>query len=206
MERSTKSSFLLPLFVILVAWAGFGVKPVPGADNVVAESPTFKVGDEWRYSNREVLRVVGFEGDYVITESNYRSCQGCRYFRDKNWTIVRVLDSQGKPSEHLISGWKYLDFPLYVGKEWTQEIKGREITRGEPKWTFNRYKVTAYEEVSVQAGTFKAFRISHDAEHWSGGGGHEDRWYAPDVTAFVKRVALILGWGNDWNLVSYTLK
>ena len=207
MRGSLRLYLVLLSPILLVASVGFEVKPVRGAENVVAEAPTFKVGDEWQYSDRSFRRVAGFEGDYVITVSGDRNCQGCRYFRDQNTTIVKALDAQGKPSEHVTTGWKYLDFPLHVGKEWTQEIKGRSRTRGAPIWYFNRYKVTGYEEVSVPAGTFRAFRISHDQEpqsrDWS---AHEDRWYSPDVKAFVKRFAQTLTWGDNWELVSYTLK
>jgi hypothetical protein len=57
---------------------------------VVAEAPTFQVGDEWRYSGGNVRQVVGFEGDYVITVSKPGDsfCKDCRYF-------MSVLDAWG---------------------------------------------------------------------------------------------------------------
>ncbi len=121
-----------------------------------------------------------------------------------------VLDAQGNPAQGVITGWKYLDFPLYVGKEWSQTHEGR-LTSGSRGTSLSRdrFKVMAYEEVSGQAGTFKAFRIRHHQENLrSGWSGENDRWWSPEARAYIKQAVYASRdeWGGNWELKSYTLK
>src|SRR5262245_45712496 len=195
---------------MLVAWPGVEINSVLGAENVVVEAPTFKVGNEWRYSNGSVRQVVGFKEDYVITVSKPGDsfCQDCRYFKDKNLTVMKVLDSIGKPYDYSVTGWKTLDFPRHAGKAWSYTMEGR-LGRGSRALLLfrNQFKAIEYEAVSVKAGTFNAFRIRHHQESLRGGGsGDRDLWYAPDVRAFIKQAvyAALEAWGGNWELESYT--
>jgi len=197
------------------------VHHAPAAEGVVAEAPTFKVGDEWRFTGGTfpgVHRVVGSEGDYVITEfTGFTRCEGCRYFRDRNLTVHKVLDAKGEPWPEAVLGEQRLDFPLHVGREWTQNIELRG-PGGRLQPFVNRFKVEAHEEVSVKAGKFKAFRITQFQENRATGGrGEGTSWWSPDVRWWVKVEAVReIGLGapgrargatrRDTELESYTLK
>ncbi len=177
------------------------------AEDVSVNTPAFKIGDEWRYT-AGFIRVIGFEGEDVITAESGSRCQDCKYFRDKNWTLVKVLDAQGKPAD-VSTGLKVLDFPLYVGKEWNQETELRSVTTGLPRIYRNEFKVMAYEEVTVKAGKFKAFRIAWVQETRNVANpfvGHADLWWSPEVKNFVKRHVYTTRWLTDSELESYTLK
>ncbi len=181
----------------------------PAATPPVAEAPTFKIGDEWRWEGGDYptyIRVVALEGAGSVVESNLDVwCRdGCRYTRDKNGISTSGVSGKGEPT--YVSGLKILDFPLTVGKQWTQETELRQLSTGQMRPYFNVWKVEAFEE--VKAGTFKAFWISYSQENrgsvrWS---GNASLWWSPDVKAFVKRVGHTSGWGKDWELASYSLK
>jgi len=182
----------------------------PAAAPSVADAPTFKVGDEWRWEGGTYptyVRVVALEGDGSVVESNLDVwCRdGCRYTRDKYGISISGVSGKGEPT--YVSGLKILDFPLTVGKEWTQERELRQLGTDRMVPYYNVWKVEAFEEVKVKAGTFKAFRISYSQENrrsrWS---GNASLWWSPDVKAFVKRVGHTSGWGKDWELASYSLK
>jgi hypothetical protein len=210
MRKSIRLSLLVLFAILVAACAEVQVKPIAGAENVVIEAPAYKVGDEWRYPGGYYIRVVAFEGDNVVAESNLDPyCRGCRFVRDRNGTPIRVFDAQGRPVEYALTGLKLLDFPLRVGKEWTQEIQLRVLATGTMRPYFNRFKVEAYEEVVTKAGTFKAFRISWHQENRAPGSswsGRLDMWWSPEAKGFVKRTVYATDWVRDFEIESYTLK
>jgi hypothetical protein len=186
----------------------------------VAESPAYSVGDEWVYTDgaaRWMYRVVGYQEHLLVTVSDGDPfCQGCRYFRDPHWTVVKILSESGVDTSAaaVSAAWynsmnfRHLDFPLHVGKEWRYRVLG--VTRGGVNAEFsNRHRVEAYEQVTVSGGTFKAFRISHHQENLRTNPPRTVRathWWSPEVRAFVKRVANTAGWGPDFELQSYVLR
>ena len=75
-------------------------------------------------------------------------------------------------------------FPLVVGKSWTSSHK-ITMHKTDKIIPLNvTWKIEAYEEVTVPAGTFKAFKIS-----WSDGSGNETtRWFVPELGVNVKQI------------------
>jgi hypothetical protein len=77
-------------------------------------------------------------------------------------------------------------WPLWVGKTWDTAHSTVNFERnGGGGWLTPHRKVAAYEDVTVPAGTFKAFRI----EQTPGSGYSADSstyWYAPAVKVIVK--------------------
>jgi hypothetical protein len=166
------------------------VKPVPGAESIVAEAPVHKVGDEWRYTGGALFQVVG-PGQIKWSKAD-------PFF---------FVDSAGRPapSRCVAAGFKLLDFHLRVGKEWSHESLICDHA-GTLRPYFNKFKVEAYEEVIVKAGTFKAFRISWYQEPRAPGVSGSVRlnmWWSPEVRGLVKRSGQ---WMRDFELESYSLK
>jgi uncharacterized caspase-like protein len=200
MRRSIGLRYLWLFSLVIAACTGAQVKLLPGARQVVVEAPTVHVGDEWRYTGGAFVRVLGFEGAHTILVSNIEpSCQDCRYFSDKKGNVVQVRDVQGANGSPRFYGSVGipLDFPLHVGKEWTYDLSRHT----------NRFRVKTYEEVSVKAGTFKAFRIAwhQSSDRWS---GDVDLWWSPDVKGIVKRMVksyVRSEWVRELELESYTL-
>jgi hypothetical protein len=202
---------LLSALLILGACATASeVKPIAGGESVVAQAPSFRAGEEWNWTGgpyEGYLRVLALEADGSIVESNTDIwCRdGCRYVRDKNGIATSGTNKKGESA--YVSGLRILDFPLRVGKEWTQTINLAQ-SDGTVRPFFNRWRVEAFEEVTVKAGTFKAFRISWYQENrgpyaWN---GRASLWWSPEVKAFVKRVAHTSGFGSDVELASYVVK
>jgi hypothetical protein len=181
----------------------------------VAEAPAFKVGDEWRWTSGGRRRIIALEGEHTVTRLSNQECQNCRAYRDKNLTVVKLLDKEGNIVVNDSSvGYKMLDFPLAVGKQWDSDVSlvNRSTRVAEPYK--NTFRVEAYEEVKTKAGSFKTFRITHIQQraHSTFGANagktwRETFWYSPEVKAFVKReVNTNVQWGADWELESYSLK
>ncbi|MBU1208311.1 MAG: hypothetical protein KKH04_15505 [Proteobacteria bacterium] len=167
------------------------VQPQPALGAVQAPAPIFKVNDEWTYKdsyrNETTIKVVEFTENEVITASSNRP--NCKEIRNRNFTLKK-LECEGT-APFVNTGFRYLDFPLYVGKSW-QYSEMREVpSRG----TFAGYAfmarvtamVTAYEKIKLPFEEFECFRIEMDVM------GADlplllTYWYSPQVKAIIKWV------------------
>jgi hypothetical protein len=175
-----------------------------------APAPVYKVGDEWRYTNGRVLRVVAIENDMVVTtETPNVRCPDCRYFRDVQFTTRSILDKDGNSRQMNETGLQTRVFPMEVGKSWVSNVTS--FSPNSNRWFpyTNTFKVEGYKEVKTKAGTFKAFEISWRQENKGPGSswwGNSAFWYSPEVRGVVKRETYATGWGENWELESYALK
>lgn len=177
--------------------------------------PTYSVGDTWTIKEEGITRdikVVAVDADGYSIEGAYSGCPTCRVHTDKNLRWLKILDANDKPTTQatwvpLGTDWKFLDFPLEVGKKWrissTGMVRGQFLT----DYTVDCV-VEAYEDIQTLAGTFKAFRVRRDWSASSRGwrdAWHQVSWYAPDVKTVIK-FTTSAKWGKNWELVSYSLK
>jgi len=179
----------------------------------VAEAPAFTVGDEWQWSSGRSRRVIKVDGDFHTVTNSSRDCGGCLATRDRNLTITRLVDANGKDVVDFVSGnggvgSQMLDFPMTIGTRWA--FKAMQVSTNDGgAWPFEHtFTVDAIEAVTTKAGAFQAFRIVHfqrlaTSPTWLP--LRETLWYAPTVKAFVKRESHTGKWGSDWELVSYSL-
>ena len=97
------------------------------------------------------------------------------------------------------------EFPLEVGKTWTKSYR---VTVHATKQTIpfdSTSKVEAYEDVTVPAGTFKAFKISSSDTT----GSETVTWSSPEVGMWIKRVETRTAKhaaGPGWREIQLTLQ
>lgn len=118
-------------------------------------------------------------------------------------SLIGPSETNGGPP-----GKPWRSWPLEVGKKWPY-VANFARTDGSTSYTEQDAEVTAYEDVTVPAGTFKAFRIEHKG-WWRNSRGNSGRarvtyWYAPEVKADVK-IVYDDGWSKlTRELTSYKL-
>jgi hypothetical protein len=78
-------------------------------------------------------------------------------------------------------GW---DWPLEVGKTWTHNHRVTNHAKNQTIPFQQTQKVEAYEDVTVPAGTFKAFKISSSSSL----GQENVVWFSPELGIFVKQI------------------
>jgi len=99
---------------------------------------------------------------------------------DGGWAAI--LSSKGRP---LVSFDPPMgpEYPLVVGKTWTKHYTITMHAAGRAVGVDTTFKVEAYEDVTVPAGTFKAFRIRRSFNN----GTEEVNWFDPALHIWVKR-------------------
>ena len=219
-----KPSSLIACGVLLLTSCGGPAETSRSSNPEPYQAPTYCLGDTWIYRVGEnfdpmthsVLRVA--DGLVEMDARTIDYCLGCRMIFDRTLVLQQTLRADGTPlpgSEER----KFYEFPLTVGKTWQYSIKRGWDLAGAPRNGSGRLVesttfVEAYEDVTVPAGTFSAFRIRTDliaselgfrlqygAPRWS-----ERRWFAPAVKWVVKfQTASPYPPGKDWELSSYSL-
>jgi hypothetical protein len=193
----------IALFAGLVASAG------------AVERPVLTPGDSWTYKIVNSGQVAGS----VTTEITATTPDGyaIRFLGQGLFVDVKGLtkdlgnlrEVDGKTSDT-----HWLDFPLTPGKTWKVHDDWKNL-QGSIGYDELSYKVIGEEEVKVEAGTFKAIKVSANGNYSNTSSGRSggvvlNLWYAPEAKAIVKRERMNNSRGGSTTdvveLVKYDLK
>lgn len=173
--------------------------------------PAWEIGDYWKYRFGE----SGWNSWKVVevTETNYileiASDKDYKWvFDKKTFGLKEFIDSQGKTVVPMKDFDLFLDFPVYVGKKWDRMVRG--TTTRSTDWNYLiSYSVLSNEDVTVPAGTFRAFKIKEEQKDLlSGGSVIIHYWFSPEVKNIIK-FKFVTSYGNwlirlqDYELESY---
>ncbi len=154
-----------------------------------AERPTYQVGEKWIRTDG-VYELIRIEKDlYIFAQGPYYQVRLTKDLAVANVQRGEYVMEFDPPPR--------LTWPLEVGKRGVSSGLWRAplCPSGCPAHFF--WKVEAYEDVDVVAGTFKAFRISLTFKAKWGLPWELQTWYAPEVRQFVKAE------GNNLELLSF---
>jgi hypothetical protein len=202
-------------FASLLAATFAAAQPPLGAPR--SEAPIFvPAGSSWVNAVREFGSFGSANEQRVTISRGEQTWQGRKVYAYETKDVTNLIEF---PTGKLVArvrgttplesaeppvGWNW---PLWAGKSWTQEFR---YTFHQIKQTFDVpgwWKVEAYEDIKVPAGTFKVFRIRYVDR-----GGETISWWSPDLGIDVKswRSRLIThgaGPGTlETELVSYEIK
>jgi hypothetical protein len=165
-----------------------------------AAKPPVKVGDRWVYQRHDLLKdkliekaefaVAAIAGDAVDMRRMLIGADG-KAEAGKADTF-RFDWGRGIRTSVVESGdYRYLDFPLQAGKQWSYKYR-RPSGGGGPSTDFDaKVEVTGWQEVTVPAGKFSTLLVRHAGEFkptsGAGTGTYQmDVWYAPQARRIVK--------------------
>lgn len=135
----------------------------------------------------------GSETSQTTTKITERTWEGKRMIAFVSQTGVMLATPEGKwqaflgPDNKPIVSWDPpigYEFPLEVGKTWTKSYRVTIHPRNQTIPFDNTFKVEAYEDVTVPAGTFKVFKVTSSDTV----GNENIAWFSPELGFFVKRM------------------
>jgi hypothetical protein len=165
------------------------------AANPAAERPSYSAGDYWIYTDDDKEMKVEFlkeEKDRYIFEAG-----GTQVVKDFN--LTNVGDKTGGYPGPIIK------FPLTVGKWWNYEFQAETIAGSrQDAGRIAKYEVESYEQITVPAGTFWAFKITVTivSKKFQQFVNSAHYWYAPEVKNIIKGISK----GKILELKQYKIK
>jgi hypothetical protein len=136
------------------------------------EAPVFLDGDFWQY------RVVE-HGEYMKTERELNGVYEIEYLNGqfKAFKLEMNQKNELRSGAGVLTGLmgqsalQHLQFPLFMGKSWTTDYTFRPRRREVDRSVRAVTKVTDFAEVTISAGSFKAFKLEREArfknvDHW----------------------------------------
>jgi hypothetical protein len=169
-------------FLFLALLAHFLTSVPALAQTPRAERPTYSVGDKWILQTG-LYELIRIENDLYIF-----AAEGGREIRlSRDLSLAKILRRDGAALE--FDPPPRPAWPLEVGKSGSITSHWRTPQNPSGGRIFIEWKVEAYEDVRVSAGTFKAFRIVYSFQV----GPRTQRewrefsvWYAPEARQIVK--------------------
>lgn len=161
-------------------------------------SPTVKVGDTYTYetldmiepklnniTTREVIDVNsnGFVMTFVNAKSKYKR----RLFYDNNMNLLSIRSGKNDGVNYS-PALQYFKFPMKSGDSWSSTIIETNIKTGKTRTHKLNGSVGGLEQITVQSGTFQAFRITIQSELKDSdqiSTGQDISWYSPDARRSV---------------------
>jgi hypothetical protein len=207
MKKMILLSFLV-LFIPVILY---------GQDKV--EAPVWSVGNKWTWKRADGAtlnsQVVDVKEDlYVLKMGRDPDLYGY----DKKTMNVKSLIKEGGGQFKFDIAWrKVLDFPMFVGKKWTDTTYSKQAQRltgkRQTEVTYiNEFNVEGFEDITTLAGTFKCYKIRLKQTNMSvSQSGWVHYWYSPEVKIWIKRERENTPyWNSAWTenaeLISYILK
>jgi hypothetical protein len=174
------------------------------------DAPVWKVGNKWYFrnpgrGNTWVYEVIEVKKDvYILIIAGRKDLLA---FDKKTLNVVYSIDTDKKETKITNDPFRFLNFPLFVGKKWVVNTKeGSSSFSGE-------FKVEGAEEVQTPAGRFMAFRIQLKQTNLSSKRtGWIRYWYSPEVGQRVKQEVEKSGYWSriarivDFEITGYELK
>ena len=187
--------FIMVLFPVLLCFSCTPAKvktPVAEGSKKV-DSPEMKVGDKWftmqndwfngTYTEHvsEVVSVLEY-GSFKVRLTVPEFNREIELSFDENAVLNKAMDKVVKEEIPIEKLNRFtVQFPLWVGKKWQNEI----IDEGGNRIR-HYYRVKAYKKINTAAGSFNAFKISRNVVNenvaWK---VLQTCWYAPDAKSYV---------------------
>jgi hypothetical protein len=196
-------SFLTVLLAAL-ALGACGPKTTAISGLPPAQAPQWKPGDFWEFSARSRCPFAAFDRMEVVSTGEEMVLAGGDLARkvrlDKDFGVKQ---SDGALLSFTVGSGRdgYVFFPLAVGQSRTFEQS--TTVKGAVNTYVSVVTVEAAEEITVPAGTFKAFRIRVEKKSGTGWKGSSHLWYAPEAGYFAR---IVDTHGNVTSLVKYGRK
>ena len=174
------------------------------------EAPIWKLGDKWTYKTVKGVtysyEVVESKEDFFLLKEGIRDL---RAYDKKTMNLLFLIGKDGRKIKDTENPFKkVLNFPIFVGKEWIDNIHPQiGVT-----YIVN-LKVEGMEEIISKAGRFETYKIFFkETSMASFNSGWIRYWYSPEVKMWVKGEVektpfwANLPWLQSFELISYKLK
>ena len=203
--------------IMLVVAAVMFVVTAAYADVPRADRPVWSVGDTWTYQTTDAEGQIGERTNTVVkiepfngATAYFVSFTGIKELSvfDEDINVVAFVDPASGAVVGERQGLRYWSWPLEVGMTWA--YSGTQTVGGRTTSVQATVSVEAYEDLTVPAGAFGAFRVVVRSRVSTPEGRKFDQtetnWWAPAAGNSVKysRTTSTTGFRESRELVRFT--
>ncbi len=154
--------------------------------------PRFRIGDKWTSVTRnnktdKISSKHDFKVDKIENGLAYFSSQNGNGISTLDGAVLRAVNSQDTftfdPPLVIMPGGE-----ITVGMKWTASTLQSSLRFNEKGIRTEDFRVVAYEQISVPAGTFWTYKIERNAIAFSGNKVINTQWFSPDFGVAIKRL------------------
>ncbi|PIT83531.1 caspase family protein [Limnohabitans sp. 15K] len=154
--------------------------------------PRFRIGDKWTSVTRDN------KTDRIVSKRDFKVDKienGLAYFSTQNESGISTLDGAVlravNPEDTFTFDPPLIIMPggeITVGMKWTASTLQSSLKRNETAIRTEEFRVVAYEQITVPAGTFWSYKIERNAIAFSGNKVTNTQWFSPDFGFSIKRL------------------
>jgi hypothetical protein len=184
---------------------------VCGQDKV--EAPLWKVGDRWNLTGDVIISIASADEKSYAVKYATGGGEAVLIYDKSSLNRLYVMDKD-KRITYEGRNKKLFNFPLEIGKSWTDKFIKKGGTFGKQEFTvIETFTPLGWEEIQIQAGKFRAIKIEYKSEMPEQPAGRPKEgkvwyWYSPEVKYMLKcQYDRTDYWEDiyDWELTSIKL-
>lgn len=201
-----KKAILLGLVILFLSAIALAQEKV--------EAPIWNEGDKWTYKRVDgatwTVEIVGIKEDLYILRT--QGVQDLSVYDKKSMNVKYLIEQSGRRLKATSHMKKLFDFPIFIGKKWTDTTTAMSSSRRVEENYINDFKIEGAEEVVTRVGAFKTLKIHYKQTNMYGRNGWVVHWYSPEAKTWVKREVektdywASIRWLQDAELTSFSLK
>ncbi len=201
MKKIILLSFLV-LFIPAMVWAQNRVN-----------APIWNVGDKWNLTGDVIISVANADENSYAVKYATAGGESILIYDKSSFSRLYVMDKD-KRLKYEGRNKRLFNFPLEIGKSWTDKFTIKSGTFGTQEFTVTEtFTPLGWEDIQIQAGKFRAVKIEYKSEMPGQAAGRPKEgkvwyWYSPEVKYMLKcQYDRTEYWDTiyDWELTSIKL-
>jgi hypothetical protein len=177
------------------------------------DAPVWNVGDKWTLTDDVNILVANADGSSYTVKYITGRGESVIIYDKSSLNRLYVMDKE-KQIPYEGRNKRLFNFPLEIGKSWTDKFTMKAGTLGAQELTVvETFTPLGWEEIELKAGKFKAVKLEYKQEMVGQTAGRPKQgkalyWYSPDVRYMLKcRYERTDYWEAiyDWEITSFKL-
>lgn len=176
--------------IILLSFLVLFIPAMVCAQNRV-NAPIWNVGDRWNLTGDVIISVANADENSYAVKYATAGGESILIYEKSSFSRLYVMDKD-KRLKYEGRNKRLFNFPLEIGKSWTDKFTIKSGTFGTQEFTVTEtFTPLGWEDIQIQAGKFRAVKIEYKSEMPGQAAGRPKEgkvwyWYSPEVKYMLK--------------------
>lgn len=176
--------------IILLSFLVLFIPAMVCAQNRV-NAPIWNVGDRWNLTGDVIISVANADENSYAVKYATAGGESILIYDKSSFSRLYVMDKD-KRLKYEGRNKRLFNFPLEIGKSWTDKFTIKSGTFGTQEFTVTEtFTPVGWEDIQIQAGKFRAVKIEYKSEMPGQAAGRPKEgkvwyWYSPEVKYMLK--------------------